>query len=139
MKNHGKQLLTLGAVLFLLGLLSGMVVAQMPNARMGLAAHLEGVMNGIFLLVIGLAWEKLSLSEKNKTVTFWLLVYGTFANWLLVQTAAILKTSAMTPLAGAGFNGEPWAENFISGGLVTVAISMIAATLLLIIGFYKQD
>lgn len=127
----------LGAVLFLLGLLSGMVVAQMPNARMGLAAHLEGVMNGMFLIVIGLSWEKLRLSDRNKSITFFLLVYGTFANWLLIQASAILKTSGMTPLAGAGFKGEPWAEHFISGGLITVAISMIVATVLLVLGFYR--
>lgn len=137
MKNHSQQLLILGAILFLIGLLSGMVVEKMPNSRMGLAAHLEGVMNGMFLIVIGLSWEKLSLSNRNKAITFWLLAYGTFSNWVFIQAAAILRTSEMTPLAGAGFKGEPWAESLITGGLTTVAISMISAAVFLVIGFYK--
>jgi hydroxylaminobenzene mutase len=34
--------------LFLLGLLTGFVEHRFTNMRMGLAAHLEGVMNGTF-------------------------------------------------------------------------------------------
>ena len=35
--------------LFLAGLLTGLVEQEFANPRMGLAAHLEGVMNGAFL------------------------------------------------------------------------------------------
>ncbi len=41
--------------LFLIGLLTGFVEPQFTNVRMGLAAHLEGVMNGIFLVALGAA------------------------------------------------------------------------------------
>ena len=44
-----------GMFLFLLGLLTGFVETKFANVRMGLAAHLEGVMNGIFLLALGAA------------------------------------------------------------------------------------
>jgi hydroxylaminobenzene mutase len=40
-------------LLFLLGLLTGFAVQRFTNPRMGLAAHLEGVMNGTFLLALG--------------------------------------------------------------------------------------
>ena len=42
-------------LLFLLGLITGLVVQQLENPRMGLAAHLEGLMNGTFLLALGAA------------------------------------------------------------------------------------
>ena len=40
---------------FFLGLLSGFAIPVMSNSRMGLSSHPEGVMNGTFLMVIGLA------------------------------------------------------------------------------------
>jgi hydroxylaminobenzene mutase len=42
-----------GMFLFLLGLVTGMLETRFTNMRMGLSAHLEGVMNGIFLVVLG--------------------------------------------------------------------------------------
>lgn len=49
--DYGRRLLWHGLFLFLLGLLTGLVVPMFQNPRMGLSAHLEGVMNGIFLAV----------------------------------------------------------------------------------------
>ena len=74
-------LLAAGAVLFLLGLLSGLAVPAMTNPRMGLSGHLEGVMNGMFLIVVGLAWARLGLAARARAVTAWCLLYGSYANW----------------------------------------------------------
>jgi hydroxylaminobenzene mutase len=48
MEEAKRRLLWHGMLLFLLGLLTGFVEQKFNNPRMGLAAHLEGVMNGIF-------------------------------------------------------------------------------------------
>jgi hydroxylaminobenzene mutase len=50
--------------LFLLGLLTGLVEQNLANQRMGLAAHLEGVMNGTFLLALGAIWTRVRLSRR---------------------------------------------------------------------------
>lgn len=47
-------LLQLGIILFLIGLLTGVAIPKLANPRMGLASHLEGVLNGIFLVTVGL-------------------------------------------------------------------------------------
>jgi hypothetical protein len=47
--------------LFLLGLLVGFVEQEFRNPRMGLAAHLEGVMNGTFLVALGAIWNEIGL------------------------------------------------------------------------------
>jgi len=39
------------------GLLTGFVETKFLNPRMGLAAHLEGVMNGTFLVALGAVWD----------------------------------------------------------------------------------
>ena len=56
--EYRRRLLFHGIALFLLGLLTGLAEQHFANVRMGLAAHLEGVMNGIFLLAVGAVWSE---------------------------------------------------------------------------------
>jgi len=56
--THGQRRFDLVRhVLFLLGLLIGFAEGQVSNPRNALAAHLEGLMNGTFLIALGAAWE----------------------------------------------------------------------------------
>ena len=55
-----------GMFLFLLGLLAGLVEQRSTNVRMGPAAHLEGIMNGI-LLILGAASSDVKLTPRWKT------------------------------------------------------------------------
>jgi len=52
--KQADRLIFLGLLLFFLGLLAGLFVQNMANPRMALSAHLEGVMNGMFLVLLGL-------------------------------------------------------------------------------------
>lgn len=139
MSDTTQKLLISGMVLFLLGLLSGLIVAEMPNARMGLAAHLEGVMNGMFLLGAGLAWKRMTFGPRQERLAFWLLLYGTYVNFVLIQAASILGTSEMTPIAGKGHTGSAAAEMVMNLGLLSVALAMIAAVALMVVGLVKYE
>ncbi len=66
MPSAHRRLLWHGMFLFLLGLVTGFAEPHFVNMRMGLAAHLEGVLNGIFLLVLGAAWTEVRLSPAAK-------------------------------------------------------------------------
>ncbi len=132
------MLLGLGALLFFLGLLSGFAIPAMTNPRMGLAGHLEGVMNGTFLMVIGLAWSRLNLASRNLAATYWLLVYGTYANWLFVSIAAMFGTKAMAPIAASGYEGLAWQESLVTVGLFSVGIAMVVGCGLLVWGFFRK-
>jgi hypothetical protein len=59
----GHRLIQLGVFLFLLGLLGGFAIPFLANPRMGLASHLEGVMNGMLLVLLGLIWPRLTLRQ----------------------------------------------------------------------------
>ena len=136
MERQAQTLLGLGALLFFLGLLSGSAIPAMTNSRMGLSGHLGAVMNGTFVIAIGLAWSRLHLSQTLRTLTYWTLLYGAFANWLFVHQAAMFGTSVMTPIAGSGHEGLPWQENLVSLGLFSVAIALAVAGGLLVWGFF---
>lgn len=132
--DHSQRLLWHGLFLFLLGLLSGFAVPALRNPRMGLSAHLEAVMNGILLAVLGLAWQRFTLSAQARVTLFWLALYGTYVNWGSTLLAAIFGTSRSTPIAGAGFSGRTWQENLVDFGLISLSVAIVAACLLALWG-----
>jgi hydroxylaminobenzene mutase len=120
--------------LFLLGLITGLAIPIINNHRMGLSAHLEALLNGILLLALGCLWPQLKLSARALNATFWLALYGTYANWFFTLLGAILGTKALTPQAGAGFNAAPLSEIVVGIGLVTLATVMVIVCVILLIG-----
>ena len=84
-----------GMCLFVLGLLTGFAEQHFANVRMGLAAHLEGLMNGTFLVALGAIWTHVRLSPGTKTIAFWTGLYGAYVNWLINLLAAVLGTGAL--------------------------------------------
>ena len=134
MKTTNRQLMWLGMFLFLLGLLTGLAEQQFTNVRMGLAAHLEGVMNGIFLVALGAIWTEVRLPSPAKAMAYWTALYGTYVNWLTTTLAAAFGTTAKSPISAAGYTGQPWQENLVTAGFLTVSLSIIAASALLLWG-----
>ena len=90
METSARQLMWYGMFLFLLGLLTGLMELRFTNMRMGVSAHLEGVMNGIFLVAVGAIWNEVRLSRPAKTAAFWTALYGTYANWVSPRSAPCL-------------------------------------------------
>jgi hydroxylaminobenzene mutase len=135
-QKQGNNLIFLGLLLFILGLTIGLFVQNMANPRMGLSAHLEGVLNGVFLMVVGVIWQKISLSPKWLTASYWLLIYSTFANVLAVLIAAITGAGKMMPLAG-GQEGSAGLEAIINFLLISLSLTILFACILLLIGFYR--
>jgi hydroxylaminobenzene mutase len=134
MISRKRQLLRHGIFLFLLGLLTGLAVQALKNPRMGLSAHLEGLMNGTFLAVLGLLWSELRLSPRAGRAVLWLALYGAYANWASTLLAAAFGTSGMTPIAGAGHVGARWQELAVDFGLVSLSLAIIACCVIVLVG-----
>jgi len=132
--DPGRRLLQLGVMLFLLGLLTGFLIPSLENPRMGLASHLEGVMNGLFLLGLGLAWPHLSLTGVQQRLLLVLVVFGTFANWLATLMAAWWGAGSMMSIAAHGTQGTPVQELLIGILLFSLSAAMILACGLLLFG-----
>lgn len=136
--EQSERLIFWGIMLFLLGLVTGLFIPMMANPRMGVSTHLEGVMNGIFLCVLGLIWNKLNLAERWIYLGFWLALYGTFANFLAVLISAITGAGKLMPIAG-GKEGDPFIESIISTLLITLTVSMLTVCLIVLAGLYKPQ
>jgi len=131
------RLIYLGEVLFLLGLLVGLIVPLFANPRMGVSSHLDGIFNGMFLIVLGLIWERLRLSARGLRVAYWLALYGTFMNWLSILVAAIFDAGQMLNVVAEGEKGPALAEAFVTFGLISLSLAMIVVTVLVLIGLSR--
>lgn len=137
MSDDARRIVWHGMLLFLLGLLTGLVEAKFTNIRMGLAAHLEGVMNGTFLVALGAAWEKVRLETKMRSVAIWALLIGTYGNWLFTTLAAIFGTGALSPITAPGLNASKWQETLITAGFMSIGVAIIAASIVLLWGLRR--
>jgi (hydroxyamino)benzene mutase len=138
MKEPKRRLIWHGMFLFLLGLLTGLVEQKFSNVRMGLAAHLEGVMNGIFLVALGAAWTEVRLASRAEVIAFWALLYGTYANWAFTTLAAILGTGAMSPITAPNLRAQPWQEGVVTFGFMSVGVAIMASSILILWGLRRN-
>jgi hydroxylaminobenzene mutase len=129
-----RRLVWHGMFLFLLGLVTGFAEPHFRNLRMALAAHLEGVMNGILLIALGAVWSELRFSARQNVAAFWTALYGTYANWAATTLAAVFGTAALSPITSAGLHGQPWQENVITVAFMTVALAIVACAVLVLRG-----
>lgn len=136
-----KRLTFWGMLLFLLGLLTGLTLAMAPgiaaNPRGLLSAHLGGVLSGMFLILVGLLADRVRLSQRASGVCVALLLYGTYGSWITSTIAAVVGASQATPIAGAGHHAAPAVEQLILIVSGTVAVAMIGAVVMLLVGLWR--
>ena len=127
-----------GVLLFLLGLITGVLVPALTNSRMGLSAHMAGVQNGMVLAILGLLWPKVSLSEPQARWAASLSVFSMYAIWLALFLAAAFGTSRATPIAGAGFQGATWQEWSVAALLYPGSVAILVAAALVLYGLRRN-
>jgi hypothetical protein len=82
-----------------------------------------------------LLWPKLKLTGTLSRAAFWLAVYGCFAAWTSNVLAAVWGAgSTMIPMAAGTARGSVLQEGVIAAGLMTAAVSLITATMLILWG-----
>jgi len=119
----GHRLLQAGMVLFLLGVLTGLISGKLENPRVGLTSHLEGVMNGPFLIILGFLWPRLKLGNGALSAAFWMALISTYANWVTTLFAAAVGGGEnMLPISSKGFPGTSAQEMIIFAGLMTTLL-----------------
>ncbi len=136
-KKQASNLLFLGFLLFLFGLITGLIVPAFANPRLGVSSHIEGVLNGIFLIVLGLVWHKLALSDKMLKTTYLLALYGTFANWFALLFAAVFNAGKMLGVMAGGTEGPAIPEAVVAFLLITLSVAMVIISILVLVGLKR--
>lgn len=129
-----RRLMWHGMCLFLVGLVTGLLEGRFKNMRMALAAHLEGVLNGTFLMALGAIWKNVELPPRVKATALWTALYGSYANWLFTTLAGVFGTAALSPITSAGHSGKRWQETVVKAGFFSVAPAIIVSSVLVLWG-----
>ncbi len=133
--RQAHRLLQVGVALILFAALIGLAVPHFTVPRIALSAHLIGILQGIFLVTLGLLWPKIRLSPATSKIAFWLLIYECFA----ALTANLLAGAwgagnSILPLAAGTAHGSVFQEAVITIGLRSAGASLIVALLLILWG-----
>ncbi len=110
MERLSSTLCFAGALLFLLGLLTGFGIPGFRSPRIGLSAHLAAIEGGLGLIAFGLLLRHLVVSEgwaTGITHTLWVSLY---VLWLGLLFGAIFGTGRSLPIAGAEIAASAWQE-----------------------------
>jgi (hydroxyamino)benzene mutase len=130
-----KLLFILGLVLFMLGLLVGFAVPALKNPRMALSSHLEGVLNGMFLVLLGLLWSHIHLSHAWGVTAVVLIVYGAYANWLATLLAAAWGAGRrLAPMAAGDHVASVAKEELVRFLLVSLSVAIVIGVGIVIVG-----
>jgi (hydroxyamino)benzene mutase len=133
-----RRLMWHGVFLFLIGLVTGTQERRFKNMRMALSAHLEGVMNGTFLIALGAGWRHIELPPRVEQAARWAALYGTYGNWLFTTIGAALGTAAANPILSQGHHGKPWQERAVLLGFRSMRYAFFIAVLLVLWGLTRQ-
>lgn len=140
MARQARRMLQLGALLLLLGLVTGLFVPMLAVPRLGVSAHIVGVLGGLFLIVLGLLWPQLRLESRASGFGFGLAIYSFYAGWLMPLLGSLWGAgSTMLPLAAGTARGTAFQEGVIATGLVTSAIALVSLCVLILWGLRASD
>src|ERR1700729_82818 len=128
-------LFKLGLVLFVIGLLTGFAIPMLKNPRMGLTSHLEGVLNGMFLALLGLLWPHVHLSQAWGVSAVVLIVYSAWANWLGTLLAAAWGAGRrLAPIAAGDHEASKAKESTVGFLLNSLAVAIVIGVVIVIVG-----
>jgi hydroxylaminobenzene mutase len=111
MEEVSSTLSFMGALLFLLGLLTGFAIPKFRSPRIGVSAHLDAIESGLGLIAFGLLLLHLRLSVGWASFighTMWISLY---LLWIGLLVGAAYGTGKSLPIAGAGLVAKEWQEN----------------------------
>lgn len=108
-----------GLLLFVLGLLNGLIIPRTASPRLSLSAHLTAVQSGTFLIAIAWAWPYFEMAVPTSLLFAYGLSGALYTLWFGFLLAGIW--GAGRNLAIAGQNSE---TSILRQGIVTALIGL---------------
>lgn len=134
-----KNLLKSGFVLIFLAFLTGIVIPLLTNPHLGVSAHLNAIIGGIILVLLGLIDKALILTATARKIMTWSWLYAIYLNWFTTLLGGIWGTSKLTPVAGAGFSASALQETIVSILLISLVLASFVGCAIVIYGLRGRD
>ena len=126
-----RSLIAHGAIMTLLGILSGITTMFAKAPVAALSAHTLGTVQGALLFGLAAIWPALGTSRVVTAARYCALI-GLYANWIGSQLAAFWSARAMFVVSGSAMpaGAAPWMETIVAillpiSGLVIVMCVLI--------------
>jgi hydroxylaminobenzene mutase len=125
-----------GAILLLLGMLTGFVIFKFHNRSVGNAAHLTGLIGGYGLIALGLLWPKLNLGRFWSGAGAWITAVSLYLNWLGLVVKGGLGSRPNT--TNSSLTGSALLWDHAGGFVLTIAVILsLLSVLIILIGLRK--
>lgn len=134
-----RKLVKHGFILIFLALLTGFAIPAAAAPRLALSAHTIGLISGILLLAIAAIWNRLVLSDRQLSITYWGWLYSSYANWAAILLGAMTGSGRMTPLASRGLTGSDTVEFIVGFLLISLSLAALVAAALSIWGMSREE
>ena len=119
-----------GLLLFVLGLLNGIIIPKTVSPRLSLSAHLTAVQSGTFLIAIAWAWPHFGMAATLSILVAFGLSGSLGVLWLAFFLAGVWGAGRNLAIAGQNAQTKPLRQAIVTamlglGGLGTVGASAI--------------
>lgn len=108
-----------GLLLFVLGLLNGLIIPKSKSPRLSLSAHLTAVQSGTFLIAIAWALPYFNLSAPTSILLAWALSGSIFILWFAFFLAGLWGAGRNLSIAGLKSETGP-----VRQGIVTMLLGL---------------
>ncbi len=133
-----RRLLWHGILLCTLGFIVGLFIPLYVNPRAGLATHLLGITQGLFLAVVGLIYPYLKLSFKLARVNFWMLLISAYIGMAGEFTGAAFGLTKVFIITAEGFPpGSAWMENTVEIAIKGISSFILLSCLIILFGLRR--
>ncbi len=138
--RQGHRLVQLGAALFLVASLQGLVIENFTIPALGRSVHTLSILTGAMLAVLGLVWPRLKLGAVALSLAFWFLVYSSLVTIVAFALAGIWGAgSSIIPVAAGSAHGTGFQEAVIAAVLYTAAPTGIISFGLIVWGLRSAE
>lgn len=133
-----RTLVAHGAIMTLLGLLSGFSPMFAKAKIAGLEAHNIGMLQGTLLFALAAIWPSLGRGGVVTAARYCALI-GLYANWLGAQLSALWSAKGMFIVNGGSMPGgaAPWMEGTVAV-LLNVSVLVIVMCVLILWAVVKK-
>ncbi|MDE3245624.1 MAG: hypothetical protein KGN80_06015 [Acidobacteriota bacterium] len=138
--RQGHRLLQVAILQFIFAALVGLAIPLFKAPRLALSAHLIALLQGLFLIGLGILWPRLRITSGQSRFAFWLLVYQGIAAPISNLLASVWGAGgSIVPMASGGAHGTAFQEVIVNVGLRTSGATLIIGLLFVAWGLRGLD
>jgi (hydroxyamino)benzene mutase len=130
-----RKLLWHGIFICTLAFIIGLFIPLYANPRAGLATHIIGITEGLFLAIAGFAYPQLKLSFSIALTGFWMLLISAYVGLLGEFLSAAFGLKRILVITGAGMaEGNVWMETSVEIATKGISVLLIVGCAIVLFG-----